>query len=161
MLTNGRESYDAACGCDAPARQSARGSLRVTDEAPLNMLHVFRDDAVARRTLTSAPTSGGRARSSWRLYPRSFKTLAAAASVTLRGSAHRLPEALGVDVAVRSLADPEGGYGDIANYTDLDPMFGTLLDSTASWRSGEDALVMDLVVNHSSGSPNTPWFRGS
>ena len=55
----------------------------------------------------------------------------------------------------------DNGY-DISDYTDVDPLFGTLADLDeliAELHARGMKLVMDLVVNHT--SDEHPWFAAS
>src|ERR1700742_2277716 len=82
----------------------------------------------------------------------------------LRGVLGRLDylQRLGADVlwlspVYRSPMD-DNGY-DISDYTDVDPLFGTLADLDeliAALHARGMKLVMDLVVNHTSDAH--PWF---
>ena len=94
----------------------------------------------------------------YQVYPRSFFDADGDGNGDLRGITAKLDyiKSLGVDVVWSSpyfkspMAD--GGY-DVADYRDINPMFGTLDD----WKEMLHAVhergmkfVMDLVVNHSS-----------
>ena len=100
----------------------------------------------------------------YQVYPRSFFDADGDGNGDLRGITAKLDyiKSLGVDVVWSSpyfkspMAD--GGY-DVADYRDINPMFGTLDD----WKEMLHAVhergmkfVMDLVVNHSSNEH--PWF---
>jgi oligo-1,6-glucosidase len=103
----------------------------------------------------------------YQVYPRSFADSDGDGVGDLRGVLAHLDhlERLGVDVVWLSpvyrspMAD--NGY-DISDYTDVDPLFGTLADLdeliAALHRRGM-RLVMDLVVNHTSDEHS--WFRQS
>ena len=84
--------------------------------------------------------------------------------MTCRGITARLDHlaGLGVDVLWLSPVYPspqdDNGY-DISDYTDIDPVFGTLADFDellAGVHERGMKLVMDLVVNHT--SDEHPWF---
>jgi oligo-1,6-glucosidase len=100
----------------------------------------------------------------YQVYPRSFADSDGDGVGDLRGVLGRLDylERLGVDVVwlspvYRSPMD-DNGY-DISDYTDIDPLFGTLADLDeliAELHARGMRLVMDLVVNHT--SDEHPWF---
>jgi oligo-1,6-glucosidase len=100
----------------------------------------------------------------YQIYPRSFADSDADGVGDLRGVLSRLDylERLGVDVVwlspvYRSPMD-DNGY-DISDYTDIDPLFGTLTDLDeliAELHARGMRLMMDLVVNHT--SDEHPWF---
>ena len=100
----------------------------------------------------------------YQVYPRSFADSDSDGVGDLRGVLGRLDylERLGVDVVwlspvYRSPMD-DNGY-DISDYTDIDPLFGTLADLDeliAELHARGMRLVMDLVVNHT--SDEHPWF---
>ncbi|HTA08235.1 MAG TPA: alpha-amylase family glycosyl hydrolase, partial [Streptosporangiaceae bacterium] len=85
----------------------------------------------------------------------------------LAGLASRLPylRDLGVDAVwltpwyVSPMAD--GGY-DVADYRDIDPVFGTLTEAEALIRAVHDhdlKIIIDLVPNHC--SEQHRWFRAA
>jgi oligo-1,6-glucosidase len=100
----------------------------------------------------------------YQIYPRSFADSDGDGIGDLPGIVSRLDHlsALGVDVVwlspvYRSPMD-DNGY-DISDYTDVDPLFGTLADLDAlieGLHARGIRLVMDLVVNHT--SDEHPWF---
>ena len=100
----------------------------------------------------------------YQVYPRSFADSDGDGVGDLRGVLARLDylQRLGVDViwmspVYRSPMD-DNGY-DISDYTDIDPLFGTLADLdelVADLHARGMRLVMDLVVNHT--SDEHPWF---
>jgi oligo-1,6-glucosidase len=100
----------------------------------------------------------------YQVYPRSFADSGGDGIGDLRGVLARLDylQRLGVDViwmspVYRSPMD-DNGY-DISDYTDIDPLFGTLADAgelVAELHARGMRLVMDLVVNHT--SDEHPWF---
>ena len=115
-----------------------------------------------------APDHGGRQwwKSSvvYQIYPRSFADSNGDGIGDLPGVTSRLDHlaALGVDVVWLSPVYPspqdDNGY-DVADYCDIDPMFGTLADLddlAAGLRARGMKLVMDLVFNHT--SDEHPWF---
>jgi len=103
----------------------------------------------------------------YQVYPRSFADSDSDGVGDLRGVLARLDylQRLGVDViwlspVYRSPMD-DNGY-DISDYTDVDPLFGTLADLDeliAELHTRGMRLVMDLVVNHT--SDEHPWFTES
>ncbi len=100
----------------------------------------------------------------YQVYPRSFADSDGDGIGDLPGIIGRLDHlsALGVDVlwlspVYRSPQD-DNGY-DISDYQDVDPMFGSLADLDALIAAVHErgmAIVMDLVVNHT--SDEHPWF---
>jgi oligo-1,6-glucosidase len=100
----------------------------------------------------------------YQVYPRSFADSDGDGVGDLRGVLSRLDhlQRLGVDVVwlspvYRSPMD-DNGY-DISDYTDVDPLFGTLADLDeliGALHARGMRLVMDLVVNHT--SDEHPWF---
>ncbi len=103
----------------------------------------------------------------YQVYPRSFADSDGDGVGDLRGVLDHLDylARLGVDVVWMSpvYASPmdDNGY-DISDYTDVDPLFGTLADLDeliAELHARGMKLVMDLVVNHT--SDEHPWFTES
>lgn len=103
----------------------------------------------------------------YQIYPRSFRDSNADGSGDLRGITEKIPylRELGVDMVWLSPIYPspmlDQGY-DIADYDDINPLFGDMSD----WEAMRDALheagiglIMDLVVNHT--SSEHLWFRES
>ena len=100
----------------------------------------------------------------YQVYPRSFQDSNGDGFGDLPGFLRRVDYLadLGVDVVwfspiYRSPQD-DNGY-DISDYTDVDPMFGTLEDLdqvVAALHERGIKVVMDLVVNHT--SDEHPWF---
>jgi len=103
----------------------------------------------------------------YQIYPRSFSDSDGDGIGDVRGIIDRLDHLaeLGVDVIwlspiYRSPQD-DNGY-DISDYTDIDPLFGSLADVDdliAALHDRGMKLVMDLVVNHT--SDEHPWFLES
>ncbi|MEV4469599.1 glycoside hydrolase family 13 protein [Nonomuraea sp. NPDC049504] len=101
----------------------------------------------------------------YQVYPRSFADANGDGVGDLAGVRERLDylAELGVDAIWLSpfytspMAD--GGY-DVADYRDVDPMFGTLADFdalTADAHAKGIRVIVDLVPNHS--SDQHPWFK--
>lgn len=100
----------------------------------------------------------------YQIYPRSFADSDGDGMGDLKGILSKVDylAELGVDVVWLSPVYPspmaDNGY-DIADYRDVDPMFGTLADLDAviaALHARGIRLVMDLVVNHT--SDEHPWF---
>jgi alpha-glucosidase len=100
----------------------------------------------------------------YQIYPRSFQDSNADGVGDLAGIIARLPylTSLGVDAIWLSPIFPspmvDFGY-DISDYTDIDPLFGTMADFdilvAAAHKTGLK-LILDLVPNHT--SDQHPWF---
>jgi len=103
----------------------------------------------------------------YQIYPRSFQDSNSDGVGDLRGIIQRLPylAELGADAIWISpiFVSPMADFGyDIADYTDIDPLFGNLEDFdellTAAHRNGLK-IILDLVPNHT--SDRHPWFNDS
>ncbi len=120
-------------------------------------------------TATPEPRAAGsewwRSAVIYQIYPRSFADASGDGIGDLAGITERLPSlaALGVDAVWLSpffrSPQKDAGY-DVADYCDVDPIFGTLADFDAlSDRARELGLrvIVDLVPNHS--SDQHVWFQ--
>ncbi|MBV8766917.1 MAG: DUF3459 domain-containing protein [Hyphomicrobiales bacterium] len=103
----------------------------------------------------------------YQIYPRSFQDTNEDGVGDIQGVIRRLPYLveLGVDAIWLSpiFTSPMADFGyDIADYTDVDPLFGSLADLDnlidAAHRC-QLKLILDLVPNHT--SDQHPWFRES
>lgn len=103
----------------------------------------------------------------YQIYPRSFQDSNADGTGDLRGITQRLDYLhwLGVDAIWISpiFPSPMADFGyDVANYTDVDPIFGTLADFDellAAAHTKDIKLILDYVPNHT--SDQHPWFLDS
>ena len=124
----------------------------------------FRNDAVSATGNGLGPDEWWKGAVVYQIYPRSFKDSNGDGFGDLEGIRSKLDylKALGVDVLWLSpiYASPQADNGyDIADYYDIDPMFGTLSDFDRLLEGVHERgmrLVTDLVVNHS--SDEHPWF---
>jgi alpha-glucosidase len=103
----------------------------------------------------------------YQIYPRSFQDSSGDGIGDLPGIRSRLDYLrwLGVDTVWLSpiYPSPMADFGyDVANYVDVDPMFGTLADLDAliaDLHARGMRLLLDLVPNHT--SDEHPWFVAS
>jgi alpha-glucosidase len=103
----------------------------------------------------------------YQIYPRSFMDSGGDGVGDLRGITARLDHlvALGVDALWLSpfYRSPMADFGyDIADHTDVDPVFGTLADADALIAGAHERglrVIVDLVPNHT--SDRHPWFTAS
>jgi alpha-glucosidase len=101
----------------------------------------------------------------YQVYPRSFMDSNADGVGDLTGITHKLDylQWLGVDALWLSpiYPSPMADFGyDIANYTDIDPLFGTLADFDTLLQQAHSRnlkVVLDYVPNHT--SDEHPWFQ--
>lgn len=103
----------------------------------------------------------------YQVYPRSFADANGDGTGDVEGIRRRLGylRDLGVDAIWISPWYPsplnDGGY-DVADYRDIDPMFGTLADAErllAEAHGADIKVIVDLVPNHTSSSH--PWFQAA
>ncbi|OYX45644.1 MAG: alpha-glucosidase [Rhodobacterales bacterium 32-67-9] len=100
----------------------------------------------------------------YQIYPRSFQDTNGDGIGDLKGITQRLDHVagLGADAVWISpfFTSPMKDYGyDVADYRDVDPMFGTLADFDALVVRAHDLglrVMIDLVLSHS--SDQHPWF---
>src|SRR5215212_4152747 len=100
----------------------------------------------------------------YQIYPRSLQDSNNDGVGDIRGIIDRLPYffALGIDALWLSpiFPSPMADFGyDIADYTGIDPLFGTMDDFDALVGAAHDGglkLILDLVPNHT--SDEHPWF---
>jgi alpha-glucosidase len=103
----------------------------------------------------------------YQVYPRSFADASGDGIGDLAGVRAKLPylRSLGVDALwfspwyVSPMAD--GGY-DVADYRDIDPLFGTLADAEAlitDAHAHQLKVIIDIVPNHC--SDRHPWFAAA
>ncbi|MFN3657810.1 MAG: alpha-amylase family glycosyl hydrolase [Pseudolabrys sp.] len=103
----------------------------------------------------------------YQIYPRSFQDSDGDGVGDLKGIIARLPylTELGVDALWLSpvFVSPMADFGyDVADYTAIDPLFGTLADFDALVAAAHARglkVVLDFVANHT--SVEHPWFRES
>lgn len=101
----------------------------------------------------------------YQIYPKSFKDSNGDGIGDLRGVAEKLdyPKDLGVDYLWLTpfFVSPQRDNGyDVADYRNIDPMFGTMEDLDNLIAEGEKrniGLMFDMVFNHTSTSHE--WFR--
>jgi len=103
----------------------------------------------------------------YQIYPKSFQDTTGSGTGDLRGVTLRLQylKTLGVDALWLTpfYVSPQvdNGY-DVANYTAIDPAYGTLDDFdelVAEAKSRGIRIVLDMVLNHT--STQHPWFQAS
>ncbi|MDZ5078458.1 glycoside hydrolase family 13 protein [Nesterenkonia sp. HG001] len=103
----------------------------------------------------------------YQIYPRSFADASGDGVGDLRGITGRLDalDELGVDALWLSpfMVSPQKDAGyDVADYCDVDPLFGTLADFDellAAAHARGIRIIVDLVPNHS--SDQHPWFQAA
>lgn len=103
----------------------------------------------------------------YQIYPRSFQDSDGDGIGDLPGITARLPylRDLGVDALwiTPFYTSPQKDHGyDVADYTDVDPLFGTLADVDRLLEAAHGLglrVIVDLVPNHT--SDQHPWFRAA
>ncbi|MCJ8308897.1 MAG: alpha glucosidase [Rhizobiaceae bacterium] len=131
----------------------------------MNVLHDFSQN-LAPGVLTSHDIDPDWWRGAviYQIYPRSFQDSNGDGIGDLRGITQRLPHiaSLGVDAIWISpfFKSPMLDFGyDVSNYTEVDPMFGTMADFDSmiaeAHRLGLKVMI-DQVISHS--SEKHPWF---
>ncbi len=103
----------------------------------------------------------------YQIYPRSFRDINGDGIGDLRGIVEKLDYLswLGVDALWVSpiYPSPMADFGyDVADYCNVDPIFGTLSDMDALIREAHERklrVILDFVPNHS--SDRHPWFQES
>jgi alpha-glucosidase len=103
----------------------------------------------------------------YQIYPRSWADGDGDGIGDLPGITSRLPylRTLGVDAVWFSpfYTSPQADAGyDVANFRDIDPLFGTLADADAMVAKAHDLglkVIIDLVPNHT--SDEHPWFTAA
>ena len=103
----------------------------------------------------------------YQIYPRSFADANGDGIGDLNGVRSKLGylAALGVDAIWLSpfYPSPQADFGyDVADYRDVDPMYGTLDEAHALIREAHDhsvRVIVDLVPNHT--SDRHPWFQAA
>lgn len=103
----------------------------------------------------------------YQIYPRSFADANGDGVGDLAGITRRLPALadLGVDAIWLSpfFTSPQNDAGyDVADYCDVDPLFGTLDDFDVMQRTAHDLgirVIVDLVPNHT--SSEHAWFKAA
>src|ERR1700737_293116 len=103
----------------------------------------------------------------YQIYPRSFQDSDGNGVGDLAGITRRLAYVaeLGVDAIWISpfFKSPMKDFGyDVSDYTDVDPLFGTLADFDALIAAAHErgiAMIVDWVPNHT--SDKHPWFLAS
>ena len=120
--------------------------------------------AVAQAKIAAAPPEWWRGAVIYQIYPRSFQDSNGDGVGDLLGIVERLPHvaALGADAVWISpfFTSPMKDFGyDVADYRDVDPLFGTLADFDAVVATAHALglkVLIDLVLSHS--SDQHPWF---
>ncbi|XP_011184372.2 maltase A3 [Zeugodacus cucurbitae] len=103
----------------------------------------------------------------YQIYPRSFKDSNGDGVGDLKGIAEQLPYLKEIGIAATWLSpiftSPMADFGyDVANFTDIDPIFGTLADFDALIAKSREVgvkIILDFVPNHS--SDEHEWFKKS
>jgi len=117
--------------------------------------------------MTGTGTEWWRTAVIYQIYPRSFADANGDGMGDLAGITSRLPQLrdLGVDAVWLSpfYTSPQRDAGyDVADYCDVDPLFGDLDDFDAMQRAAHDLgirVIIDIVPNHS--SSDHVWFQAA
>jgi alpha-glucosidase len=123
------------------------------------------ETSVVPATVTALGTEWWRSAVIYQIYPRSFADLTGDGIGDLAGITARLDSlaALGVDAIWLSpfFTSPQKDAGyDVADYCDIDPLFGTLDDFEAMQARAHELglrVIVDLVPNHTSDAHR--WFQ--
>ncbi|MFV0287721.1 MAG: glycoside hydrolase family 13 protein [Demequina sp.] len=116
---------------------------------------------------TAAPAEWWRTAVIYQIYPRSFSDASGDGIGDLQGITERLDDlaALGVDAIWLSpfytSPQKDAGY-DVADFTDVDPLFGSLADFDAMVERAHALglrVIVDIVPNHS--SDQHAWFQAA
>src|SRR5436190_1999935 len=137
------------------------GCCSFTTSMPSRMKLHFRSGSRVRTPSTATCWQTGVI---YQIYPRSFQDSNGDGIGDLRGIAQRLPylTELGVDAIWLSpiFRSPMADFGyDISDYTDIDPLFGSLEDFDVLLAAAHACglrVILDLVPNHT--SDQHPWF---
>ena len=122
---------------------------------------------LAPKTLANSPADWWRHAVIYQIYPRSFADGNGDGIGDLPGIIDRLPAVadLGVDAIWLSpfytSPQKDGGY-DVADYCNIDPVFGALADAERLITTAHDLglrVIVDLVPNHS--SDQHEWFQAA
>ncbi|XP_036333119.1 maltase A3-like [Rhagoletis pomonella] len=103
----------------------------------------------------------------YQIYPRSFKDSNGDGVGDLKGIAQQLPYLKEIGIAATWISpiftSPMADFGyDVANFTNIDPIFGTLDDFDALIAKSREVgvkIILDFVPNHS--SDEHEWFKKS
>jgi len=123
------------------------------------------ESSVAPAAVTTLGTEWWRSAVIYQIYPRSFADLTGDGVGDLPGITSRLDSlaALGVDAIWLSpfytSPQKDAGY-DVADYCDVDPLFGTLADFDAMQNRAHELglrVIVDIVPNHTSDAHR--WFQ--
>lgn len=123
--------------------------------------------AASGRAAAPAGDAWYRTAAIYQIYPRSFSDANGDGMGDLPGITARLDalRELGIDAIWLSpfMTSPQKDAGyDVADYCDVDPLFGTLADFDAMLAAAHERgirVIVDLVPNHS--SDQHPWFQAA
>jgi alpha-glucosidase len=171
-------SATAAPGAVAAAEASAPAPATDTTGTAVTTGAAVTTGTAAGSTTATAPSAaapvGSPAGSEWwrsaviyQIYPRSFADADGDGMGDLAGITQRLDSLaeLGIDAIwlspFYSSPQKDAGY-DVADYCDVDPLFGTLADFDAMARKAHDLgirVIVDMVPNHTSSAH--AWFQAA